>query len=106
MLIKAAAELRTVLFATRTVAQFRERHELNRPPFVEVEVWLDDSVAMDGVVGTPAQLDFGVIGDEPRIFRGIVESIELAATLTPDPEELQLVYRLRICSRLALLARN
>jgi len=106
MLIKAAAALRTAFFVTQTVAQFRERHELNRPPFVEAEVWLDDSLPMDEVVGTPAELVFGAQGAEPRVFRGIIESIELVASLTPDPEDLQLVYRLRIGSRLGLLERS
>jgi type VI secretion system secreted protein VgrG len=106
MLIKAAAALSTEFFVTQTVAEFRERHELNQPPFAEVEVWLDDSLPMDEVVGTAAELRVGDLGAEPRIFRGVIESIELVAQLTPDPEELKLVYRLRVCSCLALLGRS
>lgn len=106
MLIKAAAVLRTEFFVTQTVAEFRERHELNQPPFAEAEVWLDDSLPMDEVVGSQAELSYGTLGTEWRVFRGIVDSIELVAHLTPDPEDLQLVYRLRICSSLSLLERS
>ncbi|HEX2674971.1 MAG TPA: type VI secretion system tip protein VgrG, partial [Polyangiaceae bacterium] len=106
MLIKAAATLRTEFFVTQTVAHFQERHELNQPPFAEVEVWLDDSLPMDQVVGTQGELSYGALGAEPRLFRGIVDSIELVAHLSPDPEDLQLVYRLRICSVLSLLERS
>jgi type VI secretion system secreted protein VgrG len=106
MLIKASAALRTSFFVTESVAQFREEHVLNRPPFFDVEVWIEDSLPMDEVVGTPAELSYGASGEEPRVFRGIIESIELGAQLTPDPEEFLLVYRLRVCSCLALLERS
>ena len=106
MQIKAEATLRTEFFVTQTLAEFRERHELNHPPFAEVEVWLEDSLPMDQVVGTRAELSYGAIGTEQRIFRGIIDSIELVAHLSPDPEDFQLAYRLRICSALALLERS
>ena len=104
MLEKLEAVLRTTLFVSNDVAEFEELHELGKPPHADVEVWLDESVAMDELVGTPAELSLGRTGEEPRLFRGVVESIELAAAIADEPLDLKLVYRLRIVSALGLLA--
>ncbi|HEY2407244.1 MAG TPA: type VI secretion system tip protein TssI/VgrG [Polyangiaceae bacterium] len=106
MLEKAAAVLRTSAFVSEAIAEFREQHQLNCPPSVEVEVWLEDSLAMDKVVGAPAELSYGAPSGDLRSFRGVIEAIELSATLAPEPEQLFLVYRLRIVSALALLERS
>lgn len=99
--------LRTASAVTDKVLSFREEHVLGVPAHAVVRAALQQPVALETLVGSPAELRVSSLGEAPRAFWGVVESVEMeAAPLEAGRDRPAPIYSFRLVSFLALLERS
>ncbi|MEJ7728523.1 MAG: type VI secretion system tip protein TssI/VgrG [Polyangiaceae bacterium] len=86
------------------VTGFQIRHVAGQPLALDVEIGFDSYQPIAAIVGKPARLDFGHRGGEPRAVFGIVTAARVVGTSAKGSEKRATRWKLRIVSRLALLA--
>lgn len=99
--------LRSELFVTDDITLFVEEQVLGVPSSVRVDFCLDEALVLDEVVGSKLELGCGYESDEPRLFRGIVESIAIRARAGSQAGESPAIgYTCRVVSQWGLLERS
>lgn len=98
--------LRSEAFVSEHVIRFSERHVLGFPAEAELDVILEQEVALQDLVGSKAQLIVQSETAETRTFCGIIESAELRGSALAVGVMYSPQYTLRVVSQLELLARS
>src|SRR5262245_57341401 len=83
------------------VVRFDAIHDAGRPTLLEAEVVLDDFADLEQFVAKEASLSLGAVGEEPRMFFGVVEAATVIGSTEHGTDVRGTRYVVRIVSRLA-----
>jgi type VI secretion system secreted protein VgrG len=88
------------------VVRFEARQDALRPFALEIEIVFPGFAELDAMIGKAGELSFGAVGEEPRVFFGVVEEATVIGSSQLGGDARGTRYHLRVVSRLALLARS